>query len=124
MSYRDEFRDVQREAYWSLPRVVLWLVVTLLVAYGLGFLATGGDLAIYSFWAPKQANAENKVFHNTQAYIDGKQAYIGRLCREANQAEGAQKSALENEIVGEASTVDVSKLEASTQTCISQAKGY
>lgn len=124
MTYREEFKEVQREAWWSAPRVLLAVLFGLVVLYGIGFLATGGDLAIYSFWAPKQANAENRVFHQTQAYIDGKQTYIGRLCREEAAADGNQKAALASEIASEASTVDVSKLDASTQGCISQAKGY
>lgn len=105
-------------------KVVLYSVGVLILFYGLGFLATGGDLAIYSFWAPKQANAENHVFHNTQAYTDGKQVYIGRLCRERVEAEGNQKRAIESEIVSEASTTDINKLDYATQTCVSQAKGY
>lgn len=124
MSYRDDYRSVEKEAVWSLPRVVLAGFMALVLLYGVGFLMTGGDLAIYSFWAPKQANAENRVFHQTQAYIDGKATYIGRLCRERAAAEGPQKLALDSEIANESLTVDNSKLPADVQVCITRAKGF
>lgn len=124
MSYRDDFREGQSNFYWTLPKVFGGIVAFLIVIYALGFLATGGDLAIYSFWAPKQANAENRVFHETQAYVDGKTTYISRLCMEVQKADGPQKLALNSEIVTEASTVDNSKLPNEVQFCISQAKGF
>lgn len=123
MAYRDDFREVQREAWWTAPRILAFVVVGFIVIYGLGFLATGGDLAIYSFWAPKQANAENRVFHNTQAYTDGKITYIGQLCRESATAEGNQKAAIDGEIINESRTIDNSKLPADERECIDRAKG-
>ena len=124
MSYRDDVRSVQSEVFWSLPRIVLAGLISIVLIYGAGFLMTGGDLAIYSFWAPKQANAENRVFHETQAFTDGKITYIGRLCAESAKADGAQKAALDNEIVDEASTVNINKLPADEQGGVSRAKGY
>jgi hypothetical protein len=124
MTYRSEFGEVQRDAWWSLPRVLLSVVVFLVAVYGLGFLATGGDLAIYSFWAPKRADAENKVFHATQAYTDGKVSYIGRLCRSVAIAEGAERKALQSEVLNEADEIDITKLPANEQTCVEQARGY
>lgn len=93
-------------------------VIALLIIYILAFAASGGNLAVYQFWAPKQAAAENHVFHNTQQYTDGKAVYIAKLCREEFRAEGAQKSALRDEIATEATTVDVAKLPAQVQACI------
>jgi amino acid transporter len=72
MSYRDGYEKVQREAFWTVPRALLMVLVLMIVVYGLGFLATGGDLAIYRFWAPKYANAQRQVFVNTQSYVQGK----------------------------------------------------
>lgn len=121
--YRDDFKEVQRDAYWSLPRVALWVFAVMLVMYGLGFLATGGDLAIYTFWAPKQANAERKVFENTQSYVQGKTEYLSRLRYQYQMADGDQKLALKQLILTEASTVDNSKLPIDLQGFIEQLKG-
>lgn len=123
MSYREDFREGQSNAWWSLPRIVLALVAIVGIVYGIGFIATGGDLAIYSFWAPKQAQAENSVFHQTQAYTDGKIQYIGKLCFDEAQAEGNQKAALASEIRNEAATIHETKLPADEQACVDRAKG-
>lgn len=110
----------------NVPLLKISMIAFFAIAliYVIGFFATGGDLAIYSFWAPKQANAENRVFHETQAYTDGKISYIGQLCRESAKAEGAQKSAINSEIVNESLLINMSKLPAEEQGCISTAKGY
>ena len=123
MSYREEYKNVEREAAWTLPRVFLAGFVLLVLLYGLAFLTTGGDLAIYRFWAPKQANAENQVFHNTQAFTDGKNIHIGNLCIEAAKAEGAVKAAFDSEIRTEASTINFDKLSLDNQACVLRAKG-
>jgi hypothetical protein len=72
MTYREDFRTVEREGCWLVPRVLLVILVFLVVSYGIGFLATGGDLVIYRFWAPKYANAQREVFVNTNSYVQGK----------------------------------------------------
>lgn len=123
MSYRDDFKEVERDAYWSMPRVFAAMIAGLVILYALGFLITGGDLAIYSFWAPKQANAERQVFEHTQSYYDGKIQNLNQLCFAESQASGAQKTALAGEIRNEATTIDESRLPADEQVCVDHAKG-
>lgn len=123
MAYRDEFREVQREGWWSLPRTVLAVFTCIVIFYGIGFLATGGDLVIYKFWAPKQADAERQVFEHSQSYYDGKIQNIGQLCHAESQADGAQKSALDSEIRNEAATISESRLPVDEQNCVERAKG-
>lgn len=116
MSYREEFREVQRETWWSIPRVFLAILILMIGIYGLGFLATGGDLAIYRFWAPKQANAQRVVFENTQSYVQGKQEYISRLRYQYQSAEpGPSKDALRTLILSESANVDIGKLSPDVQ---------
>ena len=123
-TYRDDFRAVEKEAWWSIPRVLLALLAVVVALTVVNFIGTGGNLAIYRFWAPKMANAQNQVFHHTQAFVDGKNTYIVRLCNEATQAEGAQKAALNSEIRQEASTIDPTELNPAAQACVNQAKGF
>jgi hypothetical protein len=122
MPYRDEFREAERETWWSGPRVVLVALAILAVFYGLGFLATGGDLAIYRFWAPKRADAERQVFQNTQSFVQGKIQHIGQLCFEESRADEPLKSAFDSEIRDEALTVGVEKLPLDEQACVTRAK--
>lgn len=124
MSYRDDFKEVQREAWWSVPRLLLAVLAFIIMVYALGFLATGGDLAIYSFWAPKQANAERKVFENSQSFVEGKIQNIGQLCFAESKADGPQKAALDAEIRNEAMTVHETQLPIDERSCVDRAKGY
>lgn len=104
-------------------KIVVGIFCTVLLLYVFGFVTTGGDLAIYSFWAPKQANAQNKVFHNTQAFVDGKNTYITRLCTEVDHTTGNEQQSLNSEIVEEASTIAPEQLNPGTAACVNRAKG-
>jgi hypothetical protein len=121
--YRDEFNEAQREFYWSVPRIAAAIIAMLAMMYGLGFLATGGDLAIYKFWAPKQADAQREVFEHTQSYIEGKRGNIARMRLEYETADPAHKAALRTMILSEADSVDISKLPATQQAFISSLRG-
>ena len=96
--------------------------VLLVVIYGLGFLATGGDLAIYRFWAPKQADAEREVFAHSQSYVQGKIQNISQECFAYRSAEGPQKTALAGEIRNEAATISLGKLTQDEQACVTEAR--
>jgi hypothetical protein len=95
----------------------------LVVIYVLGFLATGGDLAIYRFWAPKQVDAQREVFTHSQSYVQGKIQNINQECFAYHTAEGAQKAALAGEIRNEAATIPLSKLTPDEQACVAEARG-
>ena len=115
MAYKEDFREVESNAFWTLPRAVFGFLLLMVFFYGVGFLATGGNLAIYRFWAPKQANAEREVFVNTQSYVQGKTEYINQLRMAYGNADGGQKETLRQTILTEASTVDMGKLPTDLQ---------
>jgi hypothetical protein len=123
--YREESKDVQGNFYWSAPRVALALLMLMLAFYGIGFLATGGDLAIYRFWAPKQENARRVVFEQTQSYVEGKIGSLSqeRLAYESAVAGSAQQKSLRTMIITEASTIDNYKLPADLRSFIVGLKG-
>lgn len=105
-----------------MGKVIGYSVGILVLFYVLGFLATGGNLAIYRFWAPKQANAERQVFENTQGYVQGKVEYLTQLRFQYQSASGPQKETLRQLILSEAATVDNSKLPPDLDSFISQIK--
>lgn len=106
----------------TLKAIGYSLLIVIVVSV-LGFIATGGDLATYAFWAPKRAAVERQVFEQTPSFVHGKIEYLTRLRFEYQTATGAQKLALQQLILDEASTVDNQKLPLDLQAFISSLKG-
>ena len=107
----------------SFGKLLVWFVLFIAIAYGIGFITTGGDYFLYRFWEPKMENARTQVFHNTQAYVDGKTTYLSSLQLQYESATGAQKAALRTMILREASTVNNSRLPLDLQNFINSLKG-
>lgn len=93
-------------------------LLVLVAIYALGFLATGGNLAIYRFWAPQMEDARREVFEQTQSYVQGKNTYIGRLRLQYESTEGRQREALRRLILTEAETIDTENLTPANQAFI------
>jgi hypothetical protein len=100
-------------------KITAVLLGALVLIYTLGFLATGGDLAIYRFWAPRRANAERVVFENTQSYVQGKVEYLNKL---RFQYQDDPRPALRMMILTESSTVDNNNLPLDLQGFIQNLK--
>lgn len=99
------------------------VLLVLLLLYGLGFLATGADLAIYRFWAPKQENDRRVVFANTKSYVQGKIEFLTRLEYQYKTAQtNDRRAALRSLIVSEASNIDNDKLPLELQGFIQSLK--
>lgn len=122
MAYRDDFREIEKDAFWSLPRICLLVVGLIVALFVVGFISAGGDLAMFKFWAPKYENAKREVFENTQSYVQGKVSYISSLRLDYEKATGDQKESLRRMIVTEASNVDNDKLPPDMRSFISDLK--
>jgi hypothetical protein len=86
-------------------------ICLVLVVWAVSFGATGLNLFSYSFWAPRQANAERHVFVNTNSYIQGKTDNLSRLRYEYGKAKDSdEKAGLRTLILSEAANVDEDKL--------------
>ena len=120
MSYRDDFREVSGNYYWTLPRVLGWMLATLVVLGIVGFLTTGVDLAQYKFWAPKFENARREVFENTKSYNQGMVQEIENMAFEYAQADDAHKEALARIILHRTADFDLNKLPPDTRAFIQQ----
>jgi hypothetical protein len=94
----------------ELLKIIGYAFIALVFLYASGFLATGGDLAIYRFWAPKMEDARREVFEQTQSYVQGKNTYISRLRLQYESTSGNQRESLRRLILSEAETIDDSNL--------------
>ena len=122
MSYRDEFNKVQQETYWTLPRLAIGFLTLVVLIYALSFLMTGGNLAIYKFWAPKQREAERQVFRHDRSFVDGMAITIGKQMDEYVNSDESHKLALRMRILDESRQIDNDELPIDEQTFITQLK--
>ena|ERR1700722_9674690 len=105
----------------KLTGAVLGFIV---VCYTLGFLITGGNLAMYRFWAPKQAAAQRQVFEQTQSYVEGKIAHLALLQTQYELAtDFNEKMILRTYILSEASTVEEDNLPPRTVAFLNSLRG-
>src|SRR3989344_4552992 len=93
-------------------------LLVVVAVYVLGFFATGGNLAIYRFWAPQFEDARREVFEQTASYVQGKNTYIARLRAEYETAEGDQKESLRRLVLSEAETIDERNLTSSNRAFV------
>ena len=99
-------------------KVFGYAFLVLLAIYVLGFFATGGELAIYRFWAPQMEDVKREVFEQTQSYVQGKNTYIARLRRDYESSEGPQRESIHRLILSEAETIDEGNLTASNRAFV------
>jgi hypothetical protein len=123
MSYRDDFRDVQRETNWTMRHIIPTVLLGILLLFGIGFLVTGADLASFAFWAPKYENVRRATFENTQSYVHGKTDFLNQMRFEYESTKDPdQKAALRRRILTEAGTIDNEKLPEDLQSFIRSVK--
>lgn len=73
--YRNDFRNVQREAYWSLPRIAVFAVVGSLALGAVGF--TVNMLSQPARIVAKTFDADN-VLHNYEWFHDVNANFLAR----------------------------------------------
>lgn len=76
-----------------------YALLSLVAVVAIVFFFGGLDLASYSFFAPKIAAVDNKVFHESQQYNDGMVRDLENLRLAYLQADIAGKQALKGTIV-------------------------
>lgn len=102
MSYRSDFREAQREYYWSAPRIAVGLLFGLVLLGGLGWVVNiaSQPARIVS----KTFDADN-VIHNYEWYHDVNGNFLARLSQikqfkglVASEADAQEKGRLRMEM--------------------------
>ncbi len=65
MTYRDDFREMERETYWTLPRIVGFAVLAIVIVAALGFLIRYLSLAPEPYFR----NRETQITRSTNQYV-------------------------------------------------------
>lgn len=121
--YRDEFKQAEREFYWSAPRVTLALLAVTVGLFVIGFVATGGDFLNYKFWAPKQEAARRQVYEQSKAYRQGSTQRLNTLCEQVASADPDHKALINDVIAQEFAEWNSYAVPDYLRGCLSRARG-
>lgn len=90
---------------------LLMVFVAIILTFLVIWISARAGTAIYKDVAPRQVEAEREVYVNTPSYINGKNEILMKYISEYKQAVSTQdKNAIRDQILNEASTVDIDKL--------------
>jgi hypothetical protein len=122
MAYRDDFRDVQREAWWTLPRVLLALLVLTVAGFGFTFISDAFNLFSFRFWGVKQENARRQVYEQSKSYRQGSVQRLSTLCTQVKDADDDHKPMLNDVIAHEFAEWNMSDVPDYLQSCLANAR--
>jgi uncharacterized phage-associated protein len=91
MTYRDDFRTVEREGYWTLMRGIVALLVLTVVGFGFTLLSDSFNFISYKFWAPKQEAVRRQVYEQTKSYKQGSIQRLNTLCSQVSTTDDDHK---------------------------------
>ena len=92
--YRKDYREFERDYFWTFPRVFVAAVLGLTVACAIGFALNVFGLASFGFFAPKYEHVRRTTFEQSQAYVEGQRRDIQNLRMDWLEATGDRKAAI------------------------------
>ena len=96
------------------------IILSLALAIGLILGCVYGYIALYGDAAPRMADAERRVFENTQSYLHGKITDLAKMRREyAASKDVAEKRAIKELALTTATNIDREKLPADIRRFLS-----
>lgn len=122
MSYRDSFREVEREGWWTLPRVLLVVLVLTVAGFGFTFISDAFNLFSYKFWAPKQEAARRQTYEQTKSYRQGSIQRLNTLCTQVASADDDHKPMLNGVINHEFAEWSENDVPDYLQACLANAR--
>jgi hypothetical protein len=69
--YRKDFREVQGDYYWSVPRVFFMVICALLLICSIGFCLRYFGYANFAFFAPKIEAVRRDQMIESRSYTEG-----------------------------------------------------
>lgn len=116
MGYRDDFREVQREFYWTGPRaffaIVFAAVLLAAIGFGLRFLAYSNN----AFFAPRNEAIRRDVMIESRAYSEATIREMYNFQRQYLAAgSDAEKNAIKAAARHAAAGYDINRLPADLQ---------
>ena len=92
--FRNEYREFERDYFWTFPRAFGAAVVGLAGVCAVGFGLNVFGLASFGFFAPKYEQVRRSTFEQSQAYVEGQRRDIQNLRMDWLEAVGDRKAAI------------------------------
>ena len=99
------------------------IIFFMVVVCGIGWVAAGNYFQLFSYFAPKYADVQRKVFENTAPYNEGMAEDLNRMKEEYILASKENKIALRTQILNQFASYDVRRLPPDLQEFINQLRG-
>lgn len=122
--YRKDFRDGQREFYWSMPRVFFMALFAFVALAALGWVAQGNQFFLYKVFAPQYEAVRRDVMIESRAYSEATTREFYRLRLQYAQAKTEdEKATIRAMARHEAAAFDRARLPADLQSFLIQIGG-
>lgn len=123
-NYRKDYREFQREYYWTLPRAffasVIGIACLCVIGFGLNFFG----FASFAFFAPKYEGVRRDVMIQSRAYSEATTREMYRLKLQYQQAKtDDEKATIRAMTLHEAQAFDKDRLPEDLRTFIEQLGG-
>ena len=96
MGYRDDYRAVQSDYFWTLPRALFAGAIGLAGICAIGFGLNYVGYAQFSFFNPKYEQVRRTTFEQSQAYVEGQRRDMQNLRMDWKSASGDAKAAIKS----------------------------
>jgi hypothetical protein len=93
-NYRNEYRQIQREYFWTLPRAIFAGAIGLAALCAIGFGLNYFGYTQFAFFMPKYEQVRRNTFEQSQAYVEGQRRDIQNLRLEWIDATPEKKAAI------------------------------
>ena len=122
--YRKDFKSVQSDYYWSLPRVVLMALFGVAGLCLLGWLVQGNNFFVYKMLAPQYEAVRRDVMIESRAYGEAQTRQFYRLKLQYTQAKSDdEKATIRAMALHEAQAFDRALLPADLQAFLTSIGG-
>jgi hypothetical protein len=122
--YRKDFREFQREFYWSMPRVLIMVALTVVCLATIGFGLYYAGYARFAIFAPMEEAVRRDVMIKSRAYSEATTRRLYELKIQYDTAPNDDaKAAIRSLTLHEARAFDRSRLPRDLQLFISQLGG-
>ena len=91
--YRKDFRELQREYYWTFPRMLVMFLLIIACLGGIGFGLRYAGYLQFAFFAPLQEAVRRDVMIESRAYSEATTREMYRLKLQHMQAKSDDERA-------------------------------